>query len=214
MRARRLIEGPVFEAQRIPSPFFPSCIQGWLRDALPKLLPFCIQDWLRHAFPVWFLPARLIVKELNPKKPAAFYRERMIYSRLKHLQGSIIPKHYGIAQIEHPGETLTHKAHLLELVDGTPLSECTKEESDQLCTKQKIDQSFALLSKEEVVHGDPQPCHFIHTKQGTLRIIDFGDAYVTSEADKLSKGDAKNALNLFSLYCVQVSKVKAGRSIP
>jgi hypothetical protein len=67
MRGRQLIKGPVFEARRIPSNsrLLPS-IQDWLRDVLPQLLPFCVQGWLRHAFPAWFLPTRLIVKELDP----------------------------------------------------------------------------------------------------------------------------------------------------
>jgi hypothetical protein len=206
MRGRQLIEGPVFEAQRIPSNsgLFSSCVQDWLRNILPHL-PFCIQSWLRDAFPAWFLPTRLIVKELDPENLEAFYTEGRIYARLQHLQGRVIPMYYGTARIKRNGETEMPKAHLFELVDGIPLCECTEEQSNQFRTEEKIHEAFALLSEKDVVHGDPWPRHIIHTKQGTIRIIDFGEAYVTDEADDLNKGDAQDIIYRFGLQHERVS---------
>jgi hypothetical protein len=201
------MEGPVFEARRIPSTprLFPSRMSDWLRDVLRQYLPHYIQNRLRHAFPVWFLPTRLIVKELDPEHPNLFYRELHIYDRLLQLQGRTIPVHYGIAKIEHPGETDTHIAHLLEFVDGLPLSECTMEQSEALRSKEKIDGALALLSEKKVVPGDAWPRHFIHTANGGLRIIDFGDAYEADDADKRNQGDAEDVMFRFGLKFGNVS---------
>ncbi|KAI1563932.1 hypothetical protein PtrEW13061_012016 [Pyrenophora tritici-repentis] len=190
-------DGPVFEARRIPSSsrLLPSSFLDWLRDALPQLLPPHVEGWLRRAFPVWFLPTRFIVKETNPAAPDSFYSEGKTYATLQHLQGRTIPIHYGVAEIEHPGETETHKAHLLELVDGIPLSECTMEQAIEFRSKEKINEALALLSEKNIVQGDPWPRHFIHTPKGELRIIDFGEAYETKNADELNRGDASNAIS-------------------
>ncbi|KAF2197076.1 hypothetical protein GQ43DRAFT_425305 [Delitschia confertaspora ATCC 74209] len=207
MRGRQLIAGPVFEAWRIPSHsrLLPSCIQQWLRDVVPHILPFRIQGWLRKAFPAWFLPTRLIVKELDPKNPAAFDTEGRIYAILQHLQGRSIPIYYGTAQIEHSGETGTHQAHLLEFLEGTPLAECTKEQSIRLRTEEKMKEVYDRLSECKVVQGDAWPRHIIHTKEGALKIIDFGEAYETGDIDgasDLNRGDAEDVLYRFG--CVNV----------
>jgi hypothetical protein len=202
VKGRRLIEGPVFEAQRITthSRLLLSCIHDLL-----QFLPLRVQGWLRRAFPAWFLPTTLIVKEMSPGNSGAFNREAEAYATLQHLQGRTIPMHYGIAEIKHDGKTETHKAHLLELVHGIPLSECTPEQLIQFSMEEKINKAHALLSEKNVVHGDPWPRHFIHTEQG-LRIIDFGEAYVTTDADELNQGDARDALEWFSQQFLPVSK--------
>jgi RIO-like serine/threonine protein kinase len=146
---------------------------------------------------VWFLPTVFIVKELDPAKPDSFFREGETYARLQHLQGYTIPIHYGTVEIEHPGELERRKAHLIELVTGIPLSECTREQSIEYRSKAKIDEALALLSEMNVVQGDPAPRHFIHTANGGLRIIDFGEAYMDDDADKLNRGDAENAMYWF-----------------
>lgn len=201
MNGRRLVKEPVFEAYRIPSTsrLFPSRISDWLRNVLRQYLPHYIQSRLQHTFPVWFLPTRLIVKELDPEHPNLFYRELYMYDRLLPLQGTTIPIHYGIAKIEHPGEVETHIAQLLELVDGLPLSECTMEQSEAFQSKEKIDRALALLSEKNVVPGDAWPHHFIHTANGAMKIIDFGDAYVADDADLRNQGDARDVMHRFAL---------------
>jgi hypothetical protein len=205
VRGQRLIPGPVFEARRIPPTFLPLRILDWLReDLLPLLLPHSIQRWLQRSFPAFFLPTVFIVKELDPTKPDSFYREETIYARLQHLQGSIIPMYFSIAEVEHPGETTT-KAHLIELVTGIPLSKCTVDQSVRFESEAKINEALALLSERNTVQGDPAPRHFIHTAKG-VRIIDFGEAYVAHNAEALNCGDARNAMEWFRNQFVQVSQ--------
>jgi hypothetical protein len=146
------------------------------------------------------------VKESNPAAPNSFYRGWKTYATLQHLQGRTIPMHHAIAGIEHPGETETHKVHLLELVNRIPFSECTREQSIELRSKEKIDGALALLSKKNIVQGDPWPRHYIHTREGDLRIIDFGEAYEAKNADRLNRGDAWNATYWFSLQPSHASK--------
>jgi hypothetical protein len=158
-----------------------------------------MQTWLQRLYPAIFLPPSFIVKELDPTHPDSFYREDIIYARLQHLQGTVIPMHYDIAEVEHPGSPTTTKAHLIELVTGIPLSECTMALSVELDFEAKINKALARLSERNVVQGDPEPRHFFHTEKG-VRIIDFGEAYVDHNAEGLNEADARHAMHRFHLF--------------
>ncbi|PZD25470.1 hypothetical protein A1F97_11029, partial [Pyrenophora tritici-repentis] len=71
------------------------------------------------------------------------------------------------------------------------------EQAIEFRSKEKINEALALLSEKNIVQGDPWPRHFIHTPKGELRIIDFGEAYETKNADELNRGDASNAMYWF-----------------
>jgi hypothetical protein len=159
-----------------------------------------MQTWLQRLSPAMFLPPSFIVKELDPTRPDSFYREDTIYARLLHLQGTVIPMHFGIAEVQHPGSTpTTTKAHLIELVAGIPLSECTLAQSVELDFEAKMNTALARLSERNVVQGDAEPRHFIHTGKG-VRVIDFGEAYVAGNAEALNRGDAENTMYRFHLF--------------
>jgi hypothetical protein len=197
VKGRRLILGPVFQVQRSPFSSRPLqsriclCVQATLRRVPSSRL----QSWLRGAFPVWALPTRLIVKELDPEKEYAFQKEKEAYTRLQHLQGGIIPIYYGSVLVEHPGQPGLREAHLLELVNGTSLDKFPLERLNQGILKKEMEDAFAPFTEAKVVHGDPEARHFFYTNSGKLRIIDFGGAYVEEHrAALLNEGDIRNAL--------------------
>jgi hypothetical protein len=196
--ARQLVEAPVFEAQLLSSASRHRLSTILDRYILPRLLPLRLQRSIRQTFPMWFLPAKFIVKALDPTNPATFIAELNAYTILQHLQGRLIPIHYGIAEIKHTGRSETQMAHLLEFVEGLPLSECTEEQSRDLRTEEKMEEAYALLNEKGLVQGDAAPRHFIHTRSGDLRIIDFGEAYMARNAAELNRGDARDAMYWFS----------------
>ena len=156
-------------------------------------------------FPLWFFPTRFIVKELDQSRPGAFYKEGRLYTQLQHLQGNTIAIHYGTALVRHSGETEVREAHLFEVIDGKFLHEYTEEEAIQLRIREEMDTAFRLFSEMHIAHGDVWPRHIIHTKKG-LRIIDFGNAEETDEADQLNRGCVENGWAWFCWQSANVSE--------
>ena len=197
MKGRRLIRGPVFQVQRSPFGSRPllSRICLCVQDTLLRVPSSRFQCWLQGAFPVWVLPKRLIVKELDPEKAHAFQKEKEAYTKLQHLQGGIIPIYYGSVLVEHPGQPGLREAHLLELVNGTSLDKFPLEQLNQDVLRKEMEDAFAPFTEANIVHGDPEARHFFYTSSGKLRVIDFGGAYVEDHrAALLNEGDIRNAL--------------------
>jgi hypothetical protein len=145
------------------------------------------------------------VKEVHLTKPESFNQEGDIYAMLQHLQGCTILIYYGEAKVKHTQDATLHEAHLLELVQGITLSECTIKKSIEYDSKTKINSALALFSDRNVVQGDSALRHFIQRADRGLKVIDFGEAYVDKNAKKLNQGDALNTMYWFSQKFVHVS---------
>jgi hypothetical protein len=121
------------------------------------------------------LPQDLVIKPLT-KDPDLEYMDQMetlVYKTLFHLQGRLIPRYYGVGDFCHEGKTV--KAHVLERVNGTPLTEIDKADWDKLGIEPKIRKAYTQLSQEGVKHADVEARHiFLVPGSESVRLIDFG----------------------------------------
>jgi hypothetical protein len=128
-----------------------------------------VQDAQTNIPPRSQLPQDLVIKPLK-KDPDLEYTDQMetlVYERLSHLQGRLIPRYYGVGDFCHKGKTV--KAHVLERVNGTPLTEIDKADWN------KIREAYTELSQYGVLHADVEARHifFVHESQFFM-LIDFG----------------------------------------
>jgi hypothetical protein len=121
------------------------------------------------------LPRDLVIKPLT-EDPYAEYTDRMetlVYERLSYLQGRLIPRYYGVGDFCYKGKRV--KAHVLERVNGTPLTEIDKADWDKLGIESKIRKAYTELSQEGVKHADVEARHiFLVPGSESLMLIDFG----------------------------------------
>lgn len=77
--------------------------QSPLRRALASFVsrfPLCIQAFVRSIWPTGFLPSVVVVKKRKPGWDEEFDNEKLMYNRLRALQGRRIPFFYGEARCE------------------------------------------------------------------------------------------------------------------
>ncbi|KAL2174046.1 uncharacterized protein P884DRAFT_209864 [Thermothelomyces heterothallicus CBS 202.75] len=142
--------------------FFGACV---------NLLPTFAQSWIRAMMPEWFLPSRVILKA--PKRDESGYihtelfdNEARAYDRLKPLQGTIIPKCYGLARYNGL------RALILERLGGVSLASpqgatLTLEEISAL-----MQPCHRAMHAFGVHHGDPHPANY-QLVDGKLMALDL-----------------------------------------
>ena len=146
------------------------------------------------------LPHKLVIKTRPSNSDAydMFDMEGRVYSRLSDFQGRLIPRYFGVAKLHHA--KMTVDAHVIEQVDGTPLTEFAGDVSE---LKTKIFKAYSQLSKEGVIHGDVALRHiFVVGPQQTLTLIDFGLAVIsedTSEAESQNSADVEELFRIYEL---------------
>ncbi|KAH7395039.1 hypothetical protein DE146DRAFT_633404 [Phaeosphaeria sp. MPI-PUGE-AT-0046c] len=116
-----------------------------------------IRHTLRNGlFPgLWTLSQRFILKIQSPNVNARlFATENEVYGRLAHLQGRLIPHHYGIVKV-WIGRKL-YDAYLLEQLHGTHLTNYSHAHKELSALKHKTFKAFRELSQVGVVHGDAE----------------------------------------------------------
>ncbi|KNG44558.1 hypothetical protein DDE82_009118 [Stemphylium lycopersici] len=136
-----------------------------------------VQDVQTNIPPGSQLPQDLVIKPLK-KDPDLEYTDQMealVYERLSHLQGRLIPRYYGVGDFCHEGKTV--KAHVLERVNGSPLTEIDKADWNKLDIERKIKEAYSELSQQGVKHRDVEARHiFLVPGSESLMLIDFGSA--------------------------------------
>jgi hypothetical protein len=133
-----------------------------------------VQDAQTNIPPWSRLPQDLVIKPL--KKYDLEYTDQMetwVYERLFHLQGRLVPRYYGVGDFCHKGTTV--KAHVLERVNGTPLTEIDIADWKKLDIERKIKAAYTELSQQGVLHADVEARHiFLVPGSESLMLIDFG----------------------------------------
>jgi predicted Ser/Thr protein kinase len=162
-----------------------------LPNFLPGFLPTMIRNGLNNLLPRdWVLPRKIIIKPQYDGYTSAIEGE--VYSRLLYLQGRLIPRYYGVWDFHHAGEIV--RAHVIEQVDGAPVTDYTQEAWTQYEFKDKISQAYKYLARGCVIHGDIEARHILVTEQKTLILIDFDLAEISEdqkEAEKQNEVDLK-----------------------
>ncbi|KAL2166192.1 hypothetical protein VTG60DRAFT_3152 [Thermothelomyces hinnuleus] len=142
--------------------FFGACVD---------LLPAFAQSWIRALMPEWFLPSRVILKaqkqgESEEVMAELFDTETRAYDRLKPLQGTVIPKCYGLARYNGS------RAMILERLGGVSLASpqgatLTLEEISAL-----MQPCHRAMHAFGVHHSDPHPANY-QLVDGKLMALDL-----------------------------------------
>lgn len=143
-------------------------------------LPAFAQAWVKTLLPEWFLPVLKIQKHGEEEAILAEYfeTEAKVYSRLKPLQGVVIPRCYG--QLNFNGS----RALLLEHLGGVSLvspkgATLTLEKLAEL-----LQPCYRALHTFGVHHEDPHLGNF-QLVDGRIMVMDFESVmFYPSEDDK------------------------------
>jgi predicted Ser/Thr protein kinase len=172
-------------------------VNTWQPLQLIFLLVILVRHALQHGLPpgLWILSQRFILKTQNPDNDIRlFARESEIYGRLAPLQGRLIPRYYGIVKVRIGGKL--YDAHLLEQLDGTPLTDYAQAHESLSTLEDKTFQAFEELSQAGIVHGDAETRNIL-VVDGDIKLIDFELAEVYD-----SKQDAQrqNQIDLETMF--------------
>lgn len=122
-----------------------------LKSVLRIVLAIC--PWVETRWPEWFLPSTVILKMQKIDWEGQFNTELRAYTDLRSLQGTLLPRLYGIAFVNHI------PALVLSEVDGNRLNELrTLEDSDKL--KKALEVFFKTLTEYEYIHQDVELHNF------------------------------------------------------
>ncbi|KAM7182892.1 hypothetical protein V8F33_013944 [Rhypophila sp. PSN 637] len=64
-----------------------------------SILPRAAQSWAKTRWPEWFLPRDIILKKRKENWDEEFENETRMYTRLRELQGTVIPVCYGLVVV-------------------------------------------------------------------------------------------------------------------
>ncbi|RKU43754.1 hypothetical protein DL546_006338 [Coniochaeta pulveracea] len=163
-----------------------------------RFLPAFAQSWIHSVFPEWFLPDRAVLKIQKPGEDQEimeeyFDTEVRAYQQLNPLQGSIIPKFYGVLRYDGT------RAMLLEYVGGISLSApdgatMTLEELSSLL--QPCYRALHALG----VHQDDANLSNFQLVDGKIKVLDLESAVFHYCADQRATFLASSVRHLAKHY--------------
>lgn len=108
-------------------------------------------------------------RRMDDATKARFLREARLLSRLDHPN---ICRVYGLHE-EPDGDVL-----ILELVDGVPLAEAvkTRDLDGKLAIAEGIAAALSAAHEQRIVHRDLKPDNIMVTRNGVVKVLDFGVA--------------------------------------
>ncbi|OAL57082.1 hypothetical protein IQ07DRAFT_582338 [Pyrenochaeta sp. DS3sAY3a] len=143
------------------------------------------------------LPRKLIIKTQSSEcHENIFEIEGEVYKRLSRHQGRLVPRYFGVGDFHYGGETV--RAHIIEQVIGTPLTEYTEAMWINFDIKEKISQAYKQLSQECIIHGDIEARHiFVTGSKKRLELIDFDLAEISSSKEN---AEMQNEIDMKVLF--------------
>ncbi|KAF5714135.1 hypothetical protein FGLOB1_3635 [Fusarium globosum] len=122
--------------------------------------------WLQNKFPEWFLPERIVLKSQKPNWEEEFDKELKAYHKLQLLQGTFIPRFFGMIQHNNI------RTLILSDIGG----ECLATPEGAVLEKQDLrtllDQTFTSLADHGAYHDDMKLDNFhLVTDQGKDKIM-------------------------------------------
>ena len=131
----------------------------------------------------WCLPANIVLKKLKPGWEEEFANKKHMYTKLKRLQGEVIPIFYGEARCDDGTPAL-----ILSDVGGVPLWHESAFELAEMDLKKMLQASFGSLASYGVYYDD--------LKLDNLRFV--GDKIVILDLENVDtlNSPAERAINL------------------
>ncbi|CCT73232.1 uncharacterized protein FFB20_08566 [Fusarium fujikuroi] len=123
-------------------------------------------QWLQNKFPEWFLPERIVLKSQKPNWEEEFDKELKAYHKLQPLQGTFIPRFFGMIQHNNI------RTLILSDIGG----ECLATPEGAVLEKQDLrvllDQTFTSLADHGAYHDDMKLDNFhLVTDEGKDKIM-------------------------------------------
>ncbi|KGQ06686.1 hypothetical protein BBAD15_g7984 [Beauveria bassiana D1-5] len=152
---------------------FMECIAAGL-----SLLPGFLLRILQHQLPPQFyLPGRLVLKTRKPDWDDEFINEKVMYKRLKPLQGRIMPCFLGDAEFNNEPSIVLSRLEGLPLYKQGPTALPAEDFERQL---EVILQAF---TKFGVIYDDPKLDNFLVVK-GKVMVVDLESVCEEDEQDQ------------------------------
>ncbi|KAK4102670.1 hypothetical protein N658DRAFT_566192 [Parathielavia hyrcaniae] len=147
------------------------------------LLPAFAASWIQVILPEWFLPSHVVLKQQKETGEAMINEEQFgtevkAYSRLKSLQGAVIPTFYGRSRYNGT------RAMILEYLGGVSLSspEGATLRLEELSAL--LQPCYRALHALGVHHDDPNLANF-QLVNGNIMVMDLESAVFDMSADDL-----------------------------
>ncbi|EGR44722.1 uncharacterized protein TRIREDRAFT_111937 [Trichoderma reesei QM6a] len=160
-------------------------IQPTLLDQVIKailcLFPKFAQAYLRRWFPEWYLPSAIVLKSQKPDWEEEFDNELANYRSLQSLQGTVIPRHFGVVQFDGV------RSHLMADVGGVciPYTTETAEEAYAYIRK-RLHESLTALASRGFVQDDVKLDNF-HVVGNRVVVVDLERVERGRSLDEMSK---------------------------
>jgi RIO-like serine/threonine protein kinase len=133
-----------------------------------------------------FFPDKLVLKQrgYQPEDGHGYEREKAAYFKLRHLQGSLIPRYYGEVSCGYMPAIIMSEEAGKELLEFS----MTKVETKQVLNAVKA--AYEALAEAGVIHGDPELHNFLWDGK-RLIVIDFNGAefYTGEKGEVYSDAD-------------------------
>lgn len=149
--------------------------------AILYLFPKFAQGYMRKWYPEWYLPSAIVLKSQKPDWEEEFDNELASYRSLQSLQGTVIPRHFGVVQFEGV------RSHLMADIGGVciPYTIETAEEAYTIVSK-LIHESLSALASRGFVQDDVKLDNF-HVVGSRVVVVDLERVERTRNPDELAK---------------------------
>lgn len=182
-------------------------IQSTLFDQVIKailyLFPKFAQAYLRRWFPEWYLPSAIVLKSQKPDWEEEFDNELASYRSLQSLQGTVIPRHFGVVHFAGV------RSHLMADVGGVciPYTTETAEEAYTLVRK-LLYESLTALASRGFVQDDVKLDNF-HVVGSRVVVVDLERVERGRSPDELAKFVDSSIQTLMQQYRNYLENLRA-----
>ncbi|KAH7228441.1 uncharacterized protein BKA55DRAFT_583661 [Fusarium redolens] len=174
-------------------------------QSLFGVLSGAIGPWLQNKFPEWFLPERIVLKSQKPNWEEEFDKELEAYHKLQPLQGTVIPRFYGMIQFNDI------RALILSDIGGDCLATPEGAVLDKQDLRPLLDQAFTSLADLGAYHDDIKLDNFhLVTDNGKDKIMVLDLESVSFELSgedlsRVAKGTSNWLINQYDnhLECME-----------
>ncbi|KAH6603158.1 hypothetical protein Trco_007933 [Trichoderma cornu-damae] len=162
--------------------------------AILYLFPKFAQAYMRRWFPEWYLPSAIVLKSQKPDWEEEFDNELASYQSLQSLQGTVIPRHFGVVQFAGV------RSHLMADVGGVciPYTTETAEEAYAIVRK-LLHESLAALASRGFVQDDVKLDNF-HIVGSRVVVVDLERVERSRNPDGLSEFVESSVQHLMKQY--------------
>ncbi|KAM3509016.1 hypothetical protein MY11210_006511 [Beauveria gryllotalpidicola] len=151
-------------------------------SALLRWLPSRLSSWLAAQFPEWALPTNIVLKKAKDGWESEFSTELATYTKLKSLQGQVIPLCYG--EIEYDGA----RALVMSDIGGA----CVADPEGAVLTEPELEPllhaALSALANYGIIHDDTKLDNFHLVDRGQTRevmIVDLERVEESSSREEL-----------------------------